>query len=180
MSNATQESDKAKRTHFKSEVDGEKLNFDESLSIKALFNIASYIIIGFTIQPGNGFFVSLLIFVFALGYDLFKYSPYKKYRKNIRTFQRIFTIHVILLCFSGMAGVLSIDKSSGSNTLFLKLSQNNLINTDFKISMFTIWFIIAIGFIMPSIIEFGSSVNNFEKKILKDTSGLKVGDSDDA
>lgn len=140
----------------------EKNTVFNNLGIRTIYYLISWVVLGFGIQVGNGFFVATCLFISSLLMDYSKNNSDKKPHSYIIKLEKIICTIFFIWSVLGLFGILEIKIINDS--LMLVLSKNFIAFHDFKIHLDIIWYLLAIPAALP-IIDYFSAILVIEEPI---------------
>lgn len=137
--------------------DPTKLNH---LGWKFALTLCTWVILGYGVNPGNGFFVSLELFSIPLLADYLKFKPYESKRKKCRNIGIVISGAWGIIGFFGLAGILVI--KNVNNTLMCAVSSQYLVlkNSMFPVVNLWYWSALLIGCVIIEWVIYSSPLEN--------------------
>ena len=115
------------------------------LGWRFFYTLIAFLILGYGISPGSGFFISLSLFTSALLMEYLRFTPDTRWRKLIRN-SGIFVFGIFLLI--GIVGIIGILNVVTNGDLLLVVTSDNFIVRGPPVALSMIWYILGISIVI--------------------------------
>lgn len=113
-----------------------------NLGVRAAYYFISWMVLGYGIQVGNGFFVAMVLFISSLLMDYLKTnSAQSQHQKLIKTERFICTIFFLWSCL-GLVGIFEIVEVK--NVLTVAISSKFIAFNSIQYSLERVWYFLAL------------------------------------
>lgn len=111
------------------------------LGWRVLYTVMAWVVLGAGIMPGNGFFVSLVLFSMPLLMDYLRFDPDTKRRRRLRYLGIGFSVFCAMTGFFGLAGIFGVELVQ--NELCFVVAKNYIVAKGALCPLERIWYIIG-------------------------------------
>lgn len=141
----------------------EKTTIFNNLGVRASYYFISWIILGFGIQVGNGFFVATLLFISSLLMDYLKTTSEQQFHKKLISTERFICAIFFIGSFLGLVGIFEI--KNFNDLLIVVISDKFIAFNGFHCSLDIIWYSLIIPTAL-TIIDWLTTKSALEEKLI--------------